>query len=281
MGKWESTLDGSYMKVIILAGGKGTRISEESVLRPKPMVSIGGRPILWHIMKIYEGFGFHNFIICCGYKGEYIKKYFLKYGISQKRVDFTLSEITDNGKTISDLDKEQTEKWNVICANTGLDTLTAGRIRQIQKYVNNDDEFMITYGDGVADINIRELFDFHHAHGKILTISTTRPEGRFGAVSIDADGSVTSFREKARKSQSYVNIGFMVANRKLFDYLGDGNEMLELEPFDSLVADKQITAYKHLGFWSPMDNMHDREYLDKLWNKGAPWMGSENRRGLR
>lgn len=271
MGKWESTLDGSYMKVVILAGGKGTRISEESLLRPKPMVSIGGRPILWHIMKIYGDFGFNEFIICCGYKGEHIKKYFVRYGISQKKVDFMLSEIRDNGRTISGSDMEQTDKWNVICANTGLETLTAGRILEIQKYIGNDDEFMITYGDGVADINIRELINFHHAHGKVLTISTTRPEGRFGAISISEDGSVTSFQEKARKSQSYVNIGFMVANRKLFDYLRDGNEMLERGPFDRLVADRQIAAYKHPGFWSPMDNMHDREYLEKLWDEGAPW----------
>lgn len=265
-------MDGSHMKVVILAGGKGTRISEESVLRPKPMISIGGRPILWHIMKIYENFGFNDFIICCGYKGEYIKKYFVRYGISQKKVDFTLSEIRDNGMTISGSDREQNEKWNVICANTGLETFTAGRIRQIQKYIGSDNEFMITYGDGVADINIEELINFHHVHGKILTISTTQPEGRFGAVSIDEDGGVTSFQEKARKSQSYVNIGFMVANRKLFDYLGDGSEMLERGPFDRLVADKQIAAYKHPGFWSPMDNIHDREYLEKIWEEEAPWM---------
>lgn len=259
------------MKVVILAGGKGTRISEESVLRPKPMVSIGGRPILWHIMKIYETFGFNDFIICCGYKGEYIKRYFVRYGISQKEVNFTLSEIRDNGKTVSSPNKEQSEQWNVICANTGLETLTAGRILEIEKYVGNDDEFMITYGDGVADINIDELIRFHRSHGKILTISTTQPEGRFGAISIDQDGSVTSFQEKARKSQSYVNIGFMVADRRLFDYLGV-DEMLERGPFNRLVADKQIAAYRHPGFWSPMDNIHDREYLEKLWDEGAPWM---------
>lgn len=266
------------MKVVILAGGKGTRISEESALRPKPMVPIGGRPILWHIMKIYDGFGFHEFIICCGYKGEYIKKYFVRYGISQRKADFILSEVRDNGKTVCNSGMEQTEKWNVICANTGLETLTAGRIRQIQKYVGGDEEFMITYGDGVADINIRELIHFHHAHGKVLTISTTQPEGRFGAISMDEDGNVTGFQEKARKSQSYVNIGFMVANRKLFDYLGDGSEMLEQGPFDRLVADKQIAAYRHPGFWSPMDNIHDREYLEQLWSEGAPWIvGWENR----
>lgn len=257
--------------MVILAGGKGTRISEESTLRPKPMVTIGGRPILWHIMKIYEGFGFNEFIICCGYKGEYIKRYFVRYGISQKKVDFNLSQINDSGKTVSSPDKGQTERWSVICANTGLETLTAGRILKIKKYIGNDNEFMITYGDGVADINIDELISFHHEHGKILTISTTQPGGRFGAVIIDKDGGVTSFQEKARKSQSYVNIGFMVADRRIFDYLGNGNDMLERGPFDRLVADQQIAAYKHHGFWSPMDNIHDREYLEKIWSNDAPW----------
>lgn len=265
-------MDGNRMKAVILAGGKGTRISEESVLRPKPMVSIGGRPILWHIMKIYESFGFNDFVICCGYKGEYIKRYFVRYGISQKKVDFDLSEIKDNGKIVRSPNQEPTEKWSVICANTGLETLTAGRILAIKKYIGSDDEFMITYGDGVADINIDELIRFHHTHGKVLTISTTQPEGRFGAIGINQDGSVTSFQEKARRSQSYVNIGFMVADRRLFDYLGDGSEMLERGSFDRLVADKQIAAYKHPGFWSPMDNIHDREYLEKLWSEGAPWM---------
>lgn len=272
MGKRGSTLDGSHMKVVILAGGKGTRISEESVLRPKPMVPIGGRPILWHIMKIYESFGFHDFIICCGYKGEYIKRYFVRYGISQGEVEFLLSETKDDGKTVSRPHKTQTERWNIICANTGLETLTAGRILKIEKYIGDDDEFMITYGDGVADINMEELIRFHRAHGKILTISTAQPEGRFGAVGIDQDGSVTSFQEKARRSQSYVNIGFMVADRRLFAYLGDGSEMLERGPFDRLVADQQIAAYKHPGFWSPMDNIRDREYLEKIWNEGAPWL---------
>ena len=265
-------MDGSRMKVVILAGGKGTRISEESVSRPKPMVPIGGQPILWHIMKIYESFGFNDFVICCGYKGEYIKRYFVRYGIAQKKTEFALSEIRNNGKVVSGLNQEQTERWNIICANTGLETLTAGRILKIRKYVGDDDEFMITYGDGVADINIDELVRFHRAHGKILTISTTQPEGRFGAISIEQDGSVTSFQEKARRSQSYVNIGFMVADRRLFDYLGDGSEMLERGPFNKLVSDNQIVAYKHPGFWSPMDNIHDREYLEKLWSEGAPWM---------
>ena len=264
-------MDGGCMKVVILAGGKGTRISEESTLRPKPMITIGGYPILWHIMKIYDFFGFHDFIICCGYKGEFIKKYFVRYGLQKNIVKFDLSQLKENGQT-KDIEEDcNKEKWKVICANTGLETLTAGRILKIKNYIGEDEEFMITYGDGVADINIEELVRFHRKHGKILTISTTRPEGRFGAISIREDHSVESFQEKARRSQSYVNIGFMVANKKLFDYLGEGSEMLEKGPFERLVADGQMVAYKHLGFWSPMDNIHDREHLEKLWCGEAPW----------
>lgn len=259
------------MKVVILAGGKGTRISEESSLRPKPLVTIGGRPILWHIMKIYDSYGFHDFIVCCGYKGEYMKRYFVRYGLQQDAVKFDLSQLKANGQTKSVASKKNTENWKIICANTGLETLTAGRILKIKQYIGGDEEFMITYGDGVADIQISDLLSFHREHGKILTISTTRPEGRFGAISIDKESNVESFKEKARRSQSYVNIGFMVANKRLFDYLGEGTEMLERGPFERLVADGQMAAYKHPGFWSPMDNIHDREYLEKLWDSGAPW----------
>lgn len=259
------------MKVVILAGGKGTRISEESSLRPKPLVTIGGRPILWHIMKIYSSYDFHDFIVCCGYKGEYIKRYFVRYGLQQDVAKFGLSQLKANGQTKDLTNQENTENWKVICANTGLETLTAGRILRIKKYIGEDEEFMITYGDGVADINISELLSFHREHGKILTISTTRPEGRFGAIRIDKESNVESFREKARRSQSYVNIGFMAANKKIFDYLGDGNEMLERGPFERLVADGQMTAYKHPGFWSPMDNIHDREYLEDIWRNRHTW----------
>lgn len=259
------------MKIVILAGGKGTRISEESSLRPKPMVTIGGRPILWHIMKIYDSYDFHDFIVCCGYKGESIKRYFVRYGLQQDAVKFSLSQLKANGQTKALTNEGGTESWKVICANTGFETLTAGRILKIRQYIGEDEEFMITYGDGVADIHIPELLSFHREHGKILTISTTRPEGRFGAICMDKESKVESFQEKARRSQSYVNIGFMVANKRIFDYLGDGTEMLERGPFERLVADGQMMAYKHPGFWSPMDNIHDREYLEKLWSSSAPW----------
>lgn len=265
-------MDGSYMKTVILAGGKGTRISEESVLRPKPMVKIGGRPILWHIMKIYDTYGFKEFIICCGYKGEYIKKYFVEYGLQEKIVEISLNMWKENGKAVYQYQKEKFDNWKIICANTGLETLTAGRILAIKKYLGDDTDFMLTYGDGVGDVNISEVIKFHKSHGKVLTISTTKPAGRFGAISIDQNGNVRSFQEKARRDQSYVNIGFMIADTRLFDYLGDGSEMLERGPFGRLVADEQIAAYRHEGFWSPMDNIHDRDYLEQLWLKGAPWM---------
>ncbi len=259
------------MKVMILAGGKGTRISEESVLRPKPMVKIGGRPILWHIMKIYASYGFREFIICCGYKGEYIKKYFTHYGLQNPRVQFSLNSWQKNGQVSYALDMEERDDWRVICANTGLETLTAGRVLAVKKYIGDDTDFMLTYGDGVADLDIPRLLAFHRDHGKALTISATRPEGRFGTVGIEPDGTVRSFQEKDRRDQGHVNIGYMVASRKLFDYLGDGSEMLERGPFERLVADRQIAAYKHEGFWSPMDNVHDRDYLEQLWGSGAPW----------
>ncbi len=271
MGKRTGSVDGDPMKVVILAGGKGTRISEESVLRPKPMVKIGGRPILWHIMKIYASYGFQEFIICCGYKGEYIKKYFAHYGLQNTRVQFAMNLRGENGQISYMPGAKEADDWQVICANTGLETLTAGRVLAIKKYIGEDTDFMLTYGDGVADIDISRLLAFHRDRGKVLTISTTRPEGRFGTIGIEPDGNVRSFHEKDRRDQGYVNIGYMVANRKLFDYLGDGSEMLERGPFERLVADRQIAAYKHEGFWSPMDNIHDRDHLEQLWSDNAPW----------
>lgn len=262
------------MKTIILAGGKGTRISEESRTRPKPMVTIGGIPILWHIMKIYDYYGFSDFIICCGYKGEYIKKWCIGLGNQSGAARYELHSLMEDGRVRCKPGNENTlnEHWRITCANTGLETLTAGRVLSVKKHVGDDEEFMLTYGDGVGDVNIQELIDYHHRQGKLLTISVTQPEGRFGAIGIRDDGSVESFQEKARKDQAFVNIGFMVANKRLFDYLGDGSEMLERGPFERLAAEGQIAAYKHSGFWSPMDNVHDREYLEELWKNGAPWI---------
>lgn len=254
------------MKVVILAGGKGSRISEESVIKPKPMVEIGDKPILWHIMKIYSFYGYHDFIICCGYKGHMIKEYFIHYSMYQADATFFLQDRTRQ------YHNSMAEPWRITLANTGLDTLTAGRILRIKEYIGDDERFMLTYGDGVADIDIPALLAFHEEHGKIATITTTQPAGRFGAIRIREDGSIDSFKEKARKDQSWVNAGFMVCNREIFDYLGDGSEMLEASPFEKLAADGQMAAYKHPGFWSPMDTVHDRDYLEGLWSRGeAAW----------
>lgn len=254
------------MKVVILAGGKGTRISEESQLRPKPMIEIGGRPILWHIMKTYSFYGYHEFIICCGYKGQMIKEYFTHYYIHQSDSTFLLQ----NHETI--VHESNVEPWKVTLANTGLETLTAGRILKIQDYLDGD-EFFLTYGDGVSDVDINALLDFHHKSECIATITTTQPDGRFGSIKINPWAQqIESFKEKARTDQAWVNAGFMVLNTKVFDYLGDGNMMLEAEPFERLAREGQMAAYKHRGFWSPMDTMRDKEYLEGLWKSGeAPW----------
>lgn len=254
------------MKVVILAGGMGTRISEESHLKPKPMVEIGGYPILWHIMKIYSSYGYNDFIICCGYKGHVIKEYFLDYYMYQS--DITI-DLANNDLTVHET---ITEPWKVTLVNTGLYTSTAGRIKQIQRYVG-DETFMMTYGDGVADVDIAALVDFHKKQGKAVTITTTRPAGRFGVLQMDDEAElVRSFKEKGTEDQAWVNAGFAVFNKEIFDYLGDGSEMLEQSPYESLAQAGQMAAYKHDGFWSPMDTMRDKNYLEELWQSGnAKW----------
>lgn len=254
------------MKVVILAGGKGTRISEESRLRPKPMVEIGGKPILWHIMKQYASFGFHEFVICCGYKGHMIKEYFVNYYQNNSQMEIRLKNQE------SQVLVKNSENWKVTLVDTGLETLTAGRILKARRYIG-EEPFLLTYGDGVSDVDIHKLLQFHKEQGKVVTISTTQPEGRFGALQLDESrNEVLGFKEKAREDQSWVNIGFMVMEPSVYEYLGDGSTMLETMPFERLAADGQMAAYKHMGFWSPMDNVHDREYLEKLWNSGnAPW----------
>lgn len=254
------------MKVVILAGGMGTRISEESQLKPKPMIEIAAKPILWHIMKWYASFGFYEFIICCGYKGYMIKEYFTHYYAYQTDCEYDLNKGTVTAQNVT------TEPWKVTLVDTGLHTLTAGRILRVREYIGNE-AFMLTYGDGVSDVDIHKLLEFHQKSGRIATITTTRPEGRFGAIKIEQiSGRVESFKEKARKDQSWVNAGFMVMQPEVLDYLGDGSEMLEATPFEKLAQDGQMDAYRHEGFWSPMDTMRDKEYLEKLWQSGkAPW----------
>lgn len=254
------------MKAVILAGGKGTRISEESKIRPKPMVEIGNQPILWHIMKRYEKYGVKDFVICCGYKGHMIKKYFLDYVSNREGISVDLMTGAENPI------RAVHENWRVTLVDTGWDTLTAGRILKIKEYVN-DEPFFLTYGDGVADIDLDDLLENHKKTQKAVTISVTKPQGRFGGVDIQVDGEVTGFREKSKDDQTWVNIGYMVMEPSVFAYLGDGSTMLEDEPFERLVQAKEMNAYRHMGFWSPMDNIHDRDYLQQLWNsKNAPWM---------
>lgn len=254
------------MKIVILAGGKGTRISEESRTRPKSMVEIGGKPILWHIMRWYASFGFTEFVVCCGYKGHMIKEYFVNYFQNNSQLEICLK----NG--IVQVLRGSSEPWKVTLVDTGLETLTAGRILKARKYIG-DESFMLTYGDGVSDVEIPKLLGFHKKQNKIVTISTTQPIGRFGALKLDeVTNQVQGFKEKAREDQAWVNMGFMVMESGVYEYLGDRNTMLETLPFETLVADGELGAYRHDGFWSPMDTIHDREYLEQIWNSGtAPW----------
>lgn len=253
------------MKVVILAGGMGSRISEESHLRPKPMIEIGGKPILWHIMKIYSHYGFNDFIICCGYKGHMIKEYFIDYYMNESDITVDLS---NNDTTIH---QNMAEPWKVTLVNTGLYTPTAGRIRQILKYTG-DEPFMMTYGDGVSDVDIPKLLEFHKKMGKIVTITAAKPAGRWGTIQIDEEKNlVTTFKEKAKMEQAYVNAGYAVFNPEVVDYLEE-EYMLETVPYERLTADGQMAAYQHDGFWYPMDTMRDKDYLESEWASGnAAW----------
>lgn len=254
------------MKVVILAGGRGSRITEGAQTKPKPLVEIGGKPILWHIMKHYSAYGYHEFIICCGYKGQMLKEYFTHYYVHQANSTFFLKDERVQ------VHESNVEPWKVTLANTGLDTLTAGRLLKIREYIDGD-EFFLTYCDCLSDVDISSLLRFHRENGRIVTITTTQPAGRFGAIKINPETQqVESFSEKARADQSWINAGFMVMNTKVFDYLGDGSAMLEKEPFEKLSEAGEMDAYRHEGFWSPMDTLRDNEYLEELWKSGkAPW----------
>lgn len=254
------------MKVVILAGGYGTRISEESHLKPKPMIEIGGRPILWHIMKIYSFFGFNEFVICLGYKGYFIKEYFAHYFLHESDVTFDFRE--GNQQLIHN---NAAEPWKVTLVNTGIETMTGGRIKRIKKYVN-DETFLLTYGDGVADVNIKNLLEYHRSQGKIATVTSVQPSGRFGALQLDNDGIVQGFQEKLRGDGQWVNGGFFVAEPDIFDYLADDSTIFEKDPLERLSRQRQLVAYKHHGFWQPMDTIRDKKSLEDLWEAGkAPW----------
>jgi len=252
-------------KVVILAGGLGTRLSEETVIRPKPMVEIGGKPILWHIMKNYSHFGFNDFIICLGYKGYMIKEYFANYNLH-------MSDVTIDIKNNSmETHHNFSEPWKVSLIDTGDTTMTGGRVKRIHPYIG-DEPFMLTYGDGVSDVNIPELLKFHSAKRKIGTLTAIRPPGRFGVLDIRNDQTITSFLEKPPGNGGHINGGFFVFEPELFDYLKDDTTILERAPLESLAKKGQLNAFKHEGFWYAMDTLRDKNYLEEEWASGkAPW----------
>lgn len=253
------------MKVVILAGGYGTRFSEETDLKPKPMIEIGGKPILWHIMKIYSHYGFNDFIICLGYKGYIIKEYFMNYFIHMSDLKVNLAQGSFEALN------SYSENWSVTMVDTGLDTMTGGRIKRIRRYLNNE-PFLLTYGDGVADINIRELIKFHESQGKAATITAVQPTGRFGAIDISDNNMVNSFYEKPAGDGGWVNGGFFVLQPEIFDYIAGDETTWEREPLEKLAVENKLAAYKHDGFWKPMDTLRDKRELEALWNGGnAPW----------
>ena len=256
------------MKVVILAGGYGTRISEESYLKPKPMIEIGGMPILWHIMKLYSYFGINEFIICCGYKQHVIKEWFANYYLYNSDVTF---DFTAENKMI--VHNNVAEPWKATVVDTGLETQTGGRIKRIQKYVG-DETFMLTYGDGVSDVNLSELLKFHQKHKKLATITAIQPGGRFGVLDINEEHSINRFTEKDKEDGGWINGGFMVLQPEVFDYIENyDNAVFERGPLESLAKDGQLMAYKHTGFWKCMDTLRDKETLEYLCKtKQAPWI---------
>lgn len=252
------------MKVVILAGGFGTRISEETRIKPKPMVEIGDMPILWHIMKIYSHYGYNDFVICLGYKGDHIREWFNNYFLNNSDVTFDL----ENNKKL--FHNARSEKWKVTLADTGNGTLTGGRLKRIKDYIGNE-TFMLTYGDGVSDIDIKKLVDFHKKSGKLATVTSVIPEGRFGSILMDGDHNVTAFIEK-KDNKNRVSAGFFVLESEVFDYLEGDHTTFEKEPLEKLTDENNLKAYHHDGFWKAMDTLHDKSKLEEMWNSGkAPW----------
>ena len=251
------------MKVLILAGGFRTRLSEETQVIPKPMLEIGGKPILWHIMKIYAHYGFTEFVVLLGYKGYLIKEYFANYFLHQNDVTYNLRDNT------FEILSNYSEDWKVTLLDTGLETMTGGRIKRAKDQINNE-PFMLTYGDGVADVNIVELVNFHKTKGKLLTMTSIQPEGRYGALAIDENDMVTSFEEKPPGEQGYINGGFFVCQPEVLDYIDGDHIMFERQPMEKLVEDGQLVTYGHHGFWQSMDTQRDKRLLEKLWHEGQP-----------
>lgn len=255
---------GGLMKAVILAGGLGTRLSEETSVRPKPMVEVGGRPILWHIMKLYSAYGVNEFIICCGYKGYVIKEYFANYFLHMSDVTFDMSH------NRMEVHEKFAEPWRVTLVDTGDDTMTGGRLKRVRQYLN-DEAFCFTYGDGVADVDIGKLIEFHRQEGKLATLMATQPPGRFGVLDIDGP-AVRSFQEKPHGDGSWINGGFFVLSPKVIDYIEDDSTIWERGPMERLAKEGQLNAFYHDGFWQPMDTLRDKQHLESLWQSGkAPW----------
>ena len=254
------------MKVLLLAGGLGTRLSEETNLKPKPMVEIGGKPILWHIMKIYSQHGFNDFVVLLGHKGYYIKEYFANYFLHQSDVTIDIK----NNKV--EVLNNSSEPWKITLIDTGTNTMTGGRIKRVQDFVGNE-PFMLTYGDGVSDIDIGKLVKFHKSHGKLMTMTSAQPDGRFGALDITSDNKVQEFQEKPKGDGSWINAGFFVCEAKVFDYITQGDStVFEQQPLKNLAKNGEIYTYKHDGFWMPMDTLRDKNVLSEKWNNDdAPW----------
>ena len=253
------------MKAVILAGGLGTRISEESNLKPKPMIEIGGKPILWHIMKIYSHYGINEFIICCGYKGYVIKEYFANYFLHMSDVTF------DMHNNSMEVHNKRAEAWKVTLVDTGEHSMTGGRLLRIKEFIKDDELFCFTYGDGVSDIDIKASVEFHKNHGKAATLTATTPPGRFGAINIK-NGKVNNFMEKPKGDGASINGGFFILSPKVLNYISDDLTIWEQEPLMNLAQDGELMAYEHQGFWQPMDTLRDKKLLEELWKQGsAPW----------
>lgn len=255
------------MKTIILCGGLGTRLAEETVVKPKPMVEIGDKPIMWHIMNWYNQFDYNDFVLALGYKGEYIKNYFLNYYSMQ-------SDLKVNLKTGEvDYTEKNSVDWSINLIDTGLNSLTGGRLYNLKNFLNDEETFMLTYGDGVANVNIKELVSFHKSHGKIATVTAVRPPARFGEMIFGENNLVTEFAEKPQTTKGWINGGFFVFNKEIFNYLDKGDmTILERAPLENLAKDGQLKAFKHSGFWQCMDTIRDKNYLNEIWSQGeAPW----------
>ncbi|GAB3357546.1 MULTISPECIES: glucose-1-phosphate cytidylyltransferase [Giesbergeria] len=254
------------MKAVILAGGLGTRISEETHLKPKPMIEIGGKPILWHIMKIYSHYGINDFIICCGYKGYLIKEYFANYFLHMSDVTF------DMNTNSMQVHQRHAEPWKVTLVDTGENTMTGGRIKRVAPYLDGDESFCLTYGDGVGDVDIAALLAFHQQHGLQATLTATHPPARFGALDLESDHRVRSFKEKPKGDGSMVNGGFFVLHPSVLDLITNDETVWEKDPLENLAERGQLAAYQHQGFWQPMDTLRDKTHLEQLWSSGqAPW----------